>query len=332
VPLFAQRFISRLLRVRDAGPGAPLATASAPVAGAAAAAGTGAEAGRRTPVPRSPAAGEAPALTVAGLSVQFGGVRAVSGLDLIVPRGQITGLIGPNGAGKSTTFNACCGLVARAGGTISLAGARLDSLSTSARSRRGLGRSFQQGQLYDSFDVRANVSLGAEARLVGSSVPAHFMGGRRHRREIAERADAAMEACGIAGIAGRPVAELPSGLRRLVELARVLAGGFDVLLLDEPSSGLNHAETARFGQILLSVTAAHDCGILLVEHDMSLVMDVCSYIYVMDFGKLIFEGTPAQVQASPEVQAAYLGVEEPAGEAAAPERPGNARVQEAGNA
>jgi ABC-type branched-subunit amino acid transport system ATPase component/branched-subunit amino acid ABC-type transport system permease component len=308
VPPFAQRFINRLLRIKETERGTDVGQAvqasDRRVEASPARQRLAVDAAERI------ASGKASGLAVAGLSVRFGGVRAVSGLDLVVPRGQITGLIGPNGAGKSTTFNACCGLVACTSGTISLGGARVDHLSTSARSRRGLGRSFQQGQLYDSFGVRGNVALGTEARLIGSSVPSHFLGNTRHRREIEARTESALSACGITEIANEPVAELPSGLRRLVELARVLAGGFDVLLLDEPSSGLNHAETARFGEILLSVAESEGCGILLVEHDMSLVMDVCSYIYVMDFGKLIFEGTPDEVQASHAVQAAYLGVEE----------------------
>ena len=118
----------------------------------------------------------------------------------------------------------------------------------------------------------------------------------------------AMQASGLEIYADRPVVELPTGIRRLVEFARVLAGDFDFLLLDEPSSGLNNVETERFGNLLLEhANGDQACGILLVEHDMSLVMEVCSYIYVMDFGKLIFEGTPDEVKASPIVQAAYLG-------------------------
>jgi ABC-type branched-subunit amino acid transport system ATPase component len=166
-------------------------------------------------------------------------------------------------------------------------------------------------QLYESADVKANVAMGCEARLIGRNLIGQFFTSRLERRKTRERTDAAMRACGIEAYADQSVVELPTGIRRLVELARVLAGEFDFLLLDEPSSGLNNIETERFGKLLLDYASGeHPCGILLVEHDMSLVMDVCSYIYVMDFGKLIFEGTPEEVKASPIVQAAYLGAED----------------------
>ena len=250
-------------------------------------------------------------LVVENLSVRFGGLHAISDLGLCAPRKGITGLIGPNGAGKSTTFNACCGLVTPSAGQVMLAGTDMSGMSASRRARLGLGRTFQQMQLYESATVRENVAMGCEARLVGRNLIGQFFASRLQRRRTKERTLRALQACGIETYAERSVVELPTGIRRLVELSRVLAGDFDFLLLDEPSSGLNNIETERFGNLLLEyANGEHACGILLVEHDMSLVMEVCSYIYVMDFGKLIFEGTPEQVKASPIVQAAYLGADD----------------------
>lgn len=256
-------------------------------------------------------AAEADGLVVENLSVRFGGLHAVADLSLCAPRKGITGLIGPNGAGKSTTFNACCGLVTPSAGKVSLGKTDLSGMSASRRARNGLGRTFQQMQLYESADVKANIAMGCEARLIGRNLVGQFFTSRHERRRMKERTEAALQACAIEAYADRSVVELPTGIRRLVELARVLAGEFDFLLLDEPSSGLNNIETERFGNLLLDYASGeHACGILLVEHDMSLVMEVCSYIYVMDFGKLIFEGTPEEVKASPIVQAAYLGAED----------------------
>jgi len=159
-------------------------------------------------------------------------------------------------------------------------------MSASSRAGLGLGRTFQQMQLYESADVSENIGLGCEARQVGRNLIGQFFARPAERRKTRERTAKAMQACGIEAYADRPVVELPTGIRRLVELARVLAGDFDFLLLDEPSSGLNNIETERFGKLLLEyANAEHACGILLVEHDMSLVMEVCSYIYVMDFGR-----------------------------------------------
>ena len=184
----------------------------------------------------------------------------------------------------------------------------MTGLSASSRARFGLGRTFQQMQLYESGSVRENIAMGCESRLVGRNLFSQFFASPFDRRRTKDQTAMAMQASGLEIYADRPVVELPTGIRRLVEFARVLAGDFDFLLLDEPSSGLNNVETERFGNLLLEhANGDQACGILLVEHDMSLVMEVCSYIYVMDFGKLIFEGTPDEVKASPIVQAAYLG-------------------------
>jgi ABC-type branched-subunit amino acid transport system ATPase component len=145
--------------------------------------------------------------------------------------------------------------------------------------------------------------------MAGTRPLAQLVANRSSKKELAAHTHAALELSGIAHLANQQAGSLSTGERRLVELARCLAGKFDVLLLDEPSSGLDRDETARFGEILTRVVAERAVGILLVEHDMSLVMDVCAYIYVLDFGHLIFEGIPAEVAGSPIVQAAYLGSE-----------------------
>ncbi len=246
-------------------------------------------------------------LRVSGLTVRFGGVTAVNGVDLHAPTGCITGLIGPNGAGKTTTFNAGTGLIKPDSGRISLRGRDITRTSPAARGRAGVGRTFQIMDLCDSLSVADNVALGHESGLAGSRPWAQLAASRARRRETLTAAADAMRLCGIAHLADRPAGELSTGERRLVELARCLAGRFDVLLLDEPSSGLDHEETAQFGSVLQEVVRQRGVGILLVEHDMSLVMRVCSYIYVLDFGELLFEGAPEQVRSSEVVRSAYLG-------------------------
>jgi ABC-type branched-subunit amino acid transport system ATPase component len=250
---------------------------------------------------------EASGLSIRGLSVRYGGHLAVGDLSVSAPKGRITGLIGPNGAGKTTTFNACCGLVRASAGAITLRGKEISTLSPAARARLGLGRSFQRMELFDSMTVAENIALGHEASLAGANPLRHLASVPGERAAVEESVRAAAGLCGISGWLPRSVGALSTGQRRLVELARVLAGPFEILLLDEPSSGLNRAETERFGAVLQRVIADRDLGILLVEHDMELVMRICAKIYVLDFGAQIFEGTPAEVMASDQVRSAYLG-------------------------
>jgi ABC-type branched-subunit amino acid transport system ATPase component len=246
---------------------------------------------------------------VKDLSVRYGGIAAVEGLTLRAPTGRITGLIGPNGAGKTTTFNACSGLVRPSRGSVLLHDEVVSHLGPAARARRGLGRTFQRMELFDSLTVAQNVSLGREAAMAGGSPLSQLVGKPGDRVRLSEAVVEAVELAGIAPLLGLPAGSLSTGQRRLVELARCLAGPFDLLLLDEPSSGLDRSETHRFGEVLSAVVAERGLGILLVEHDMSLVMEVCRHIYVLDFGVGIFEGSPAEVRASAEVRAAYLGAE-----------------------
>jgi ABC-type branched-subunit amino acid transport system ATPase component/branched-subunit amino acid ABC-type transport system permease component len=263
------------------------------------------------PVAVEPAAATGSGLEVSGLSVRFGGLIAVDGLSFRAPMGEITGLIGPNGAGKTTTFDACSGLNRRVGGTIRVNGVDVTRRGPAARGRLGIGRTFQRMQLGDSLTVAENVALGREAGQAGRRVLSQIAASPVQRRDAEAATTAALELCGIADLAGVQAGTLSTGRRRLVELARCLAGSFDVLLLDEPSSGLDRDETAAFDEVLRNVVRERGCGVLLVEHDMSLVLNVCTYIYVLDFGRLIFDGDAAQVVSNPVVQAAYLGDDVP---------------------
>ncbi len=248
-------------------------------------------------------------LEVRDLSVRFGGVSAVQGVSLTAPMGSITGLVGPNGAGKTTTFNVCSGLVRPSDGAVMLHGRDVTSLGPSGRSRLGLGRSFQRVELFSSLTVRENVALGREASLAGANPARQLVSSSGQRATVRRAVEDAIELTGIGPLADLQAGLLPTGQRRMVELARVLAGPFDLLLLDEPSSGLDANETRRFGEILTGAIAEWGVGILLVEHDMALVRQVCQKIYVLDFGEMIFEGSAADMLASPIVRSAYLGSE-----------------------
>jgi ABC-type branched-subunit amino acid transport system ATPase component len=253
--------------------------------------------------------GEVDGLEVTSLVVKFGGLTAVDGQTLSAPRGRITGLIGPNGAGKTTTFNACSGVLKPTSGTVKFFGEDITHLPAQARGLKGLGRTFQRMELFDTLTVRENIALGKEAGMAGRNPFSHLRASRSQAAQLTRVSNQAMEQCGILHLAEERPGDLPTGQRRLVELARCIAGEFQVMLLDEPSSGLDPSETQQFGEILTSLVAERGVGILIVEHDMALVMSTCNYIYVLDFGKPIFEGEPHVVANSPLVRAAYLGSE-----------------------
>jgi ABC-type branched-subunit amino acid transport system ATPase component len=246
-------------------------------------------------------------LAVEDLTVRYGGLVAIDDVSLAAPMGRITGLIGPNGAGKTTLFNACSGLVRPAAGTVRLDGRDITRLSLARRPQLGLGRTFQRIELFDSLTVRQNVALGREGVIAGSMPWRQLFGRRSEQRDVTGARDEALVTCGLSHLADRPAGSLSTGDRRLVELARVLAGGFRLLLLDEPSSGLDDHESTRFAEILTEVVRERGVGILLVEHHMELVLGVCDHLYVLDFGKLLFEGTAHEAVNSDVVRAAYLG-------------------------
>ncbi len=237
------------------------------------------------------------ALSVVDVSVRFGGLQALDAVELDVSAGEVHGLIGPNGAGKTTLFNVITGLQRPTRGRVLLGEHDVTGLKPHARSRLGLGRTFQRLELFGTLSARDNVQMAAE-------VQQHKLVGRTP----AEEAEYQLARVGISHVADEPTDSLPTGLARLVEMARALATSPSVLLLDEPSSGLNAEETHGLGEVLRQL-ASEGMGVLLVEHDMSLVMEICSRVDVLDNGLVIARGDPATVQADPVVQEAYLGGE-----------------------
>jgi branched-chain amino acid transport system ATP-binding protein len=241
-------------------------------------------------------------LAVNDISVRFGGLQALNAVSLDVAAGEIHGLIGPNGAGKTTLFNVITGLQRPTHGRVHLGGADVTRAKPHMRARLGLGRTFQRLELFGSMSARENVQMAAEVQ-------------RRLRpsgRSPAEEAEFQLARVGILHVADEPTDSLPTGLARLVELARALATSPAVLLLDEPSSGLNADETHGLGEVLAQL-ASEGMGVLLVEHDMALVMAICARVDVLDNGEVIARGDPASVRANSKVQEAYLGAEtEPA--------------------
>jgi branched-chain amino acid transport system ATP-binding protein len=232
----------------------------------------------------------APMLDVSGITVRFGGHVALDDVRLTAAPGEVTGLIGPNGAGKTTLFNVVTGLQAPQRGRVRLDGDDVTGLAPYRRARRGLARTFQRLELFGLLTVRENVELAASVR------------GRRPGRS----ADEALGLVGLTAMGEVRADELPTGKARLVELARALATGPRVLLLDEPASGQDDAETEAFRDVLLTV-AAEGIAVVLVEHDVHLVMRTCARVHVLDFGRVLAAGTAAEVQADQAVLDAYLG-------------------------
>ena len=234
-------------------------------------------------------------LDISEVSVQFGGLLAVDAASIEVEAACVTGLIGPNGAGKTTLFNVVTGLQAPTQGRVVLDGRDITRRRPYRRARLGIARTFQRLEAFGSLTARENVLVALEMR-------------RRWTKERLDLAvaDELLSLVGIASVADRRVESLPTGTARLVEVARALATKPKVLLLDEPSSGLDETETDALGELLTRL-AQSGLAVLLVEHDMPLVMDTCTRIDVLDFGRVIARGTPADIQANPSVQRAYLG-------------------------
>ena len=252
-------------------------------------------------------------LVAKGVTVRFGGLIAVDDATLRVPEGEIVGLIGPNGAGKTTLFNAICGFTEHVRGAIELDGNDITKLAPSRRARLGIGRTFQKLELFHRMTVLDNLLVAAESaesKLDIASDLLHLPRRPREEKRCEDIARKVMDELDLAWAADRRSADLPVGTGRMLELARALCTNPKILLLDEPSSGLDTNETRAFGQTLQRINADHGIGILLVEHDMDLVMEVCRQIYVLDFGRMIAHGTPAEVAAEPSVRSAYLGEED----------------------
>ncbi|HEX6424983.1 MAG TPA: ABC transporter ATP-binding protein [Acidimicrobiales bacterium] len=236
------------------------------------------------------------------VSVRFGGKAALNDTTVLVERGSITGLIGPNGAGKTTLFNVICGLLTPNAGQVLLDGHDVTRKPPHKRARHGLARTFQRLELFTSLTVRDNVRVGGDIHNRWS----------RGGRDTAAETERVLELTGLGAIADREVAEVPTGQARVVELARALMTQPTALLLDEPAAGQTEAETEAFGHLLRRL-AGDGLAVCLVEHDMTLVMDVCETIHVLDFGRTIAVGAPDEVRDDPAVVEAYLGTPEGVG-------------------
>ena len=249
-------------------------------------------------------------LIARGIVVRFGGVVALDQVDVEAASGRITGLIGPNGAGKTTLFNVLSGFQRADAGTVELNGADITTESPAGRARLGVGRTFQRMELFRSLTVRENIALAAEASHIGNDPLTQLgvvSGGRRVKREIDAITAEILAATGLGPLGDRLASDISTGEGRLVELARAIARRPRILLLDEPSSGLDVKESEAFGQLLVRLVADWGIGIFMIEHDMSLVLDICDPIHVLDFGRPLMVGSPADVRCSALVRDAYLG-------------------------
>jgi sulfate-transporting ATPase len=276
---------------------------------------------RREPLPDVVREPVAPAtLEASDITVRFGGVVAVNGASVKVEPGEIVGLIGPNGAGKTTLIDAITGFVKPATGTIVVNGEPIDNLPVYKRARGGVSRSFQQLELFESSTVRENLMVASDGY---SPVPYVTDIVRPTNPPLSSTAVAAVRELELEQYLDERVSDLPYGRRRLVAIARAIAVAPSILLLDEPAAGLSAPETAELATVVRRLAQEWKLGILVIEHDMSFVMSVCDRITVLDFGRQIATGTPAEIRADPAVIAAYLGEgdEEPAPAAPPPLQP-----------
>jgi branched-chain amino acid transport system ATP-binding protein len=251
----------------------------------------------------------APLLQTDGVSMSFGGVHALSGVSFELQQGETLGLIGPNGAGKTTMFNCITGVLPGYRGEIRYDGRDLRYLKPHQRARLKIARTFQNLELFDELSALDNLVLPLDAfsqrSLIGDllRLPTTVFG----ERTAQETARCMLHFIGLGDYADTPAGDLPVGLQRRLEIGRALCLEPRLLLLDEPASGLDARETAQLARLLASVRARFKVTILLVDHDMALIMRICNRIYVLDYGRIIAEGTPEQIRDDPQVVRAYLG-------------------------
>ncbi len=248
-------------------------------------------------------------LEARGLSRRFGGIRAVEGVDLSLARGELVGLIGPNGSGKTTLFNVITGIYPPDAGTVAMEGTPIGGLSPHRINRMGIARTFQNIRVFRNLSVLDNVRVAQHARAgYGPLAALCRTGGFRSREDaMREECEELLSLFALEGRRDEIAGNLPYGDQRRVEIARALASKPKLLLLDEPAAGMNPSEVDRLRGFLLGIRDRFRLTILLIEHRMSLVMEICERIVVMDFGQVIARGTPGEIREDPRVVAAYLG-------------------------
>jgi|TARA_B100000427_G_scaffold69998_1_gene56362 branched-chain amino acid transport system ATP-binding protein len=246
-------------------------------------------------------------LETSGLTVTFGGLNACDKVDLVVPEGKFVGLIGPNGAGKTTFIDAITGYVPTSAGNAVFNGEDIGELKPHERAQRGLVRTFQSLELFEDLSVKDNLLVaGYDTRWYSFLLDMIYM--PRKDQKVEEQIEWALDIMGLNDVADAMPSDLSHGRRKLVGVARALAASPKLILLDEPAAGLDTAESQILGGHLREFLD-HDMSVFLIDHDMGLVLSVCDYIYVLDFGKIIAEGTPQEIRESDTVKKAYLGEE-----------------------